>query len=251
MQYMAAVFAFVAVVVGITRNTWNQELQQPTQLGWVTIAIAAASLLVSVVLVYRDHKKLDWRAKVKKVAEREMREALDHVLHPFGTLWMNMVYAPSSSKVGEMAKSLKFDERRFYRDAEYLAGKLKEAAFLEAWEHFDLRRDPAHPPIYPSFTWAQFFTTASDRGNEKFESTVAKYSTYLEPEVLLQVHALQACEFFKMRLRELPVLLEANQHMPEYVVSMAFTGPEEHKPYLRFVDRVVSLAMKLPARECE
>ena len=129
--------------------------------------------------------------------------------------------------------------------------KLREPAFISAWDYFDLRSQPESPGIYPSSTWGNFFFDAANRGNEKFESTVTKYSAYLDPPVLLHVHALQVSEFFRMRLRDIPVLVSANDHMPKYFVSMAFKGPQEQEPYQRFIDKLVVLAKELPRAERE
>lgn len=248
MQYFSAVLAFVAVVAGITGHSWDNASLRPTKFGWATIATAALSMLVSVVAAYRDHKKLAWqdsqRATIRGIAELDLREALDHVLFPFGELWRTATGALPFRGNAHTRSGLEFDDECFYRDADYAVAKLREPAFREAWPDFDLRR------VYPSLpdsTWGQFLSASTARADNMFESTITKYSAYLEAEVLLQVHALQADDFFHMNLKLLLVLIEANTHMAQYSLDMAFV-PRDASSFLRFVERVEVLARRLPPR---
>jgi hypothetical protein len=247
-QYFSAVLAFVAVLAGITGHSWDDASLGPTRFGWATIAAAAASMVVSVVAAYRDRKKLDWQdsqlATIRGIAEGDLREALDHVLFPFGELWRTATGALPFRGNAHTRPGLEFDDERFYRDADYLVAKLREPAFREAWSDYDIRR------VYPSLpdsTWSQFLSASSARADNMFESTIAKYSAYLEADVLLQVHALQSDDFFHMNLKLLLTLVEANKHMAQYSLDMAFI-PRDALSFLRFVEKVEVLARRLPPR---
>jgi hypothetical protein len=247
-QYFSAILAFVAVVAGITGDAWDKQLLKPTRFGWAIIATAALSMVVSIVAAYRDHKKLDWqksqRTKVRTVAEMELREALNHFLHPFGMLWMNIIYGLPLRDPSHKLNQLEYDEARFYGDSEYLVSKLRERAFRELWPHFDLRRDPEYPSLAPSSTWSQFFSDSAARADRLFESIITKYGSFLEAETLLQIHALQSDEFFRMRLIKLPMLVDMNQHLAAFSVANAFLVRDETS-YLRFVETVGVLANRL------
>jgi hypothetical protein len=235
MQYLAIVLAFVMVLVTVWGPIWDSNRQHLTKFGWLTIAVAFAIMLVS---LYTGKRQASQRMTARTVAQAELREALDQVLHPFAMLWMN-----ADLKINN---KLAFNEGRFYGDSAYMVAKLREPFFREAWSHFDLRRDPEYPSLYPSSTWWQFFSEKAARADSKFESCVAKYSAYLDAEELLEVHALQSDEFFRMRMKDLPTLVEANAHLKEYPVSFAFRGHNEDAEYLHFVDKVGVLARRLP-----
>ena len=234
-RYLPAVLAFVAVLASVWGPIWDSNRQHLTKFGWLTIAVAFGSMLVS---LYTAEWQASQRMTVRTVAQSELREALDQVLHPFAMLWMN-----ADLKIN---KKLAFNEGRFYADEAYMVAKLREPFFRESWSRFDLRRDPEYPSLYPSSTWSQFFSAKAARADSKLESCVAKYSAYLYAEELLEVHALQSDEFFRMRMKDLPTLVEANAHLKEYPVSFAFRGPNEDAEYLHFVDKVGVLARRLP-----
>jgi hypothetical protein len=246
MQYFSAVFAFAAVLAGITGHSWDDVLHRPTKFGWAVGITAALSLGVSVVTAYRDRKKLYWqdsqRATIKGIAEGDLREALDHFLFPFERLWNA---ASGAEPFCDCPRSdLQFDSERFYSDPDYLVAKLREPAFRDTWSDFDLLR------VYPSLdnsTWGWFLFKSTDRANGMFESIITKYSAYLEAEVLLQVHALQSDDFFHMSLKYLPDLIEANKHMERYSLDMVFIGFDESL-FPRFVEKLETLARRLPPR---
>ena len=248
MQYFSAVLAFVAVLAGITGHSWDNTSLRPTLYGWVTIATAASSMLVSVFAAYRNRKKLDWqdsqRATIRGIAKLDLRDALDHVLFPFGELWRTATGALPFRGNVHTRPNLEFDDERFYRDADYLVAKLREPEFREAWSDFDLRR--VYPSL-PNSTWGQFLSASTARADNMFESTITKYSAYLEAEVLLQVHALQSDDFFNMNLKLLLTLIEANNDMAQYSLDMAFIS-HDASSFLRFVERVEVLARQLPPR---
>ena len=245
MQYFSTALAFVAVLAGITGHSWDDALNRPTKFGWAVVIIAALTMVLSVVIAYRDRKRIAWqdsqRATIRSIAEGDLREALDYFLFPFERLWRAAIGAEPFCD--NARRDLQFDSDRFYHEPDYLVAKLREPAFRETWSDFDLRR------VYPSLdnsTWGQFLFEATDRAYGMFESTITKYSAYLEAEVLLQVHALQSDDFFHMSLKQLPDLLEANKHMARYSLDMAFINIDE-SPFLRFVEKVETLTRRLPA----
>ena len=251
MQYFLLILAFVAAVVGVTGDAWNETLHRPTVLGWAAIVVAAVSMVISGYSTHKDHAKLKrqelQRMQVQSASKIELREALDFVLAPFVLLLQNVALGPSTRSEAESGK-FEFDGEQCRVNHNYLICKLRDPMFHRAWSRFDLRKHPDYPSIYPSSTWGDYFSNMAIRGDELLDATVTKYSAYVEPEVLLQVHTLRMAEFFRMRLKELPVLVEANEHMPMYSIAMAFTGPDRTAPYMEFLDRAEGLLAFLPAR---
>lgn len=251
MQYFLLVLAFVAAVVGVTGDVWDEKLHHPTVLGWATIAVAAVSMVISAYSTHEDHAKLKkqelQRMQVQAVSKVELRQALDFVLAPFFLLLQSAAFSPSARSEAQSNK-FEFDGEKCRAHHNYLIGKLKDPTFQRVWARFDLRKHPDYPSIYPSSTWGDYFSSMAISGDALLEATIAKYSAYVEPEVLLRVHALRMDDFFRMRLKELPVLVEANEHMPMYSIAMAFTGPDEAAPYMKFVNSVEDLLALLPVR---
>jgi hypothetical protein len=252
MKYFLSILAFAAVVVGITGGSWNSQLNRPTPLGLATIIIAALTILLSLIVTYRDQKKLAWqnlqRAKVREVAEIELREALYSILRPFALLLQNVSFGLPLRGDAYKGERFEFDEERFLSDPDYLAERLRSSAFRSAWSHFDLRRTPEYPSIFPNSTWAQFFSDMATRGDNMLEATIAKYSAYLESEALLQVHSIQSDDFFRMRLKGLTELVEANKDMAELPVAVTLLSRDEGAEYLQFLEKLEALLRMLPRR---
>ena len=92
-KYASAIFALAAALVGIVGGT--QDSTRPgiagiTQLGWAAIVVAVLSFAVILIETYRDHAKINWqaeqKAKVRRVANRQVVEAIMYFLSPFRVL---------------------------------------------------------------------------------------------------------------------------------------------------------------------
>jgi hypothetical protein len=243
-QYISAVCAFIAVVVGVRGHTWDSKRRRFSWIGWTAIAVGAATTLATIVGAYRDHAKLDWQAaqreKVRHAAQADLREAVHQLISPFGILYENAHFK---------FHNISFDPEKFHDDTDYMIARLADPQFRGAWTSFDLRKSPEHPDLCPPETWGQFFSNAAERSSQELDMTVSKYSAYLNANELLLIHDLQTDEFFRLCLRDLPALVKANEYLPAYPVEFAFRGPEEYAPYLRFVDKVGKLARALPTRD--
>src|SRR5881227_1219427 len=92
-KYASAVFAFAAALTGIVGDTHDKArpgLAGITLIGWAAIVVAALSFAVILVETYRDHAKINWqagqKAKVRRVANRQVVEAVMYFLSPFRVL---------------------------------------------------------------------------------------------------------------------------------------------------------------------
>lgn len=244
-QYFASILAFAAVVVGIFGNTWDDATHKATIIGWSAIAVGAVSMAVSIVATYKDRLALDWQAaqreKVRHAALLDLRDAASHLISPLGLLYENVAW--------KYRATMSVEHDRFYSDAAYMREKLLDPKFLEGWKDFDLRSHPTNPSIYPSSTWWEYFSDNAIQAGGRFDTTVSKYSAYLNAEELLLIRDVQTDDFFRMRLAHLKVLVEANERMPMYAVQFAFAGhPEHSNEYARYVQKLFALINQLPPR---
>jgi hypothetical protein len=242
MKYLPAICAFLAVAAGITGHSWNEEMHRPTLFGWAIIAVALVSVVASILSVRADQNKL---FRLRSVAEKDLREALDTLLWPFELLLENAAYGLPLRSGAEKIEGIEYDGDRFYRDADYSVAMLRDRAFRETWSHFEIRHDPEYPAPAPNSTWGQFFSDSAVRADGMLESIVAKWRDDLEAEEVVQVEELRSDDFFR-RLKELPMLIELNKDMREFSVATAFSGPQDLYP--QFIQRVAVLVRRLPPR---
>jgi hypothetical protein len=238
MQYAAAVLAFVAVVVGIVGNTWDAKAQRPTELGLATVVIAAGSLIVSVLASRRDRKQIRSQeaqlATIQALAVDDLRELLHQFLFPFELLWQNIVWAvPAPPKYA----ALTFDSHRFDHDTGYILSKLRDGAYQKAWDDFAMDVPPKYPSLYPPMTWADFFSKSAKRLDDGLEARTTRYGGRLDATELADIRRLQKDQFFRMRLLDMPTIVQANKPR-SYPLSAGFNGPDDGTSYLEFLKKL-------------
>ncbi|MDB5072420.1 MAG: hypothetical protein JWM87_3531 [Candidatus Eremiobacteraeota bacterium] len=242
MKYVPTICAFAAVVAGITGHSWNEQTRRPTLFGWMIVVVAFVSFVVAIIMVRSDQNKL---VLLRGVAKKALREALDRALYPFELLLENAAYGLPLRSGTERTAGIEYDGTRFYRDSEYSVTKLNDPAFRDTWSRFEIRHDPEYPSLTPSSTWGQFFADSAVSADKMFDSTITKWRDALDVTDVVQVEALRCDEFFQ-RLKSLPMLLEMNQHMAEFSIATAFSGPQDLYP--QFIERVAALLRHLPPR---
>jgi hypothetical protein len=126
-QYVSAVFAFIAVVVEVRGHTWDYKQRRFSWIGWAAIAVGAFTTLATIVGAYRDHAKLDWQAaqreKVRHAAQADLREAVHQLTSPFDILYEN-----ASFKLHNII----FNPEKFHDDTDYMIAMPADPHFRDA-----------------------------------------------------------------------------------------------------------------------
>lgn len=225
-RYLAAFLGFAAVLVGVVGDTWNKKrrgLAKLTRIGRVAVFLAALSLGVTLVETNRDHRAIDWQTEqkgnVRRVANRQVREGVNHLLNPFCILLENIHHKRADLEI--RAQSLVEDPR-------YVVSLLSNPSVRAEFESFDLRRSPENPGVFPVFLWWQLFSRNAQDADRVLNETVAKFSGYFDAEALVAIEELRSDEFFRMRLLDLSTLVSANDHLDAYPIAFAFMGREDY-----------------------
>ena len=236
-QYIAIVITFVAVLVGVRGGTWDDKRHRITKVGWATIALAAVTATGSMAGAYRDQKNLAWqesqREQVRRIAEYEIREAVQNIVHPFEILYENGTFGSTN---------LPYDgPDKYYCDAKYFQKAMSDQKFMGSWTSYKMTARPANPDV--EIRWWEFFSRSALRGSERLDAIVQKYSMYLNPSTLVSIHSIQNDDFFRLRLLGLSDLNPANGGAE--IIAQSFQDPVEsdnidlkHASYLNFVRKV-------------
>ncbi len=206
MEYIAAILGFIATYVGIRGHTWDQKRRKITRLGWAAISVAAISMVVSGVLAYRSKKAADWqeqqRAKVRLIAQTELRAALNTELTVLEWLWQDII-ASNQRKAGSTYE-LDYDFKRFRVDPDYMASVLTDSLFHDAMKYMKLIDPPEDPiglrGIIHAKSWEQVLCVFSAEADSSFEKVLTKYAVYLSAEDLVKVHEFRHDPFFQFAL---------------------------------------------------
>lgn len=239
MQYCLSIMAFALVALGMTGDAWDAVQSQPTSLGWATLGVAAATMLGSIYISWKDNRRLAFQAsqqsKVRAIAEAELMEAAYRLLRPF-FLYFHLPQFDDLPRI---------DEERALKDAEYLIETLKSHSFMKRLAGVDVRSDAN---VSPTHTFAEIFTDSARDSEEMFDGCVAKYSAYLGATELLNIHYLMTSDFFKMRLLGMQEFAKMNSDVETNLgLDERYLG-EAGADYLRFIGLVGQLTASLPPR---
>jgi hypothetical protein len=222
MRYALALLAFAAALTGVLGDTHDSArpgLAGVTSLGWAAILVAALSFLIILIATYRDHAKMNWqtrqRAKVRCIANQQVAEAVMHLLNPFHEFLRELALPPERS-------GLEIDLNRV-DNASYIIDQLfRPAVRVEFWA-VDLR---AKPNVHPPLLWWEYFARSASEARELLNQAAAKYSGYLEPDILVGIEQVRADELVCFRLPTLGELESDNSHIVPLPLCDAF-GPIE------------------------
>lgn len=217
MKYASAVFAFAAAltsIVGDTHDSARPDIAGITLLGWAAIVVAALSFAVILVETYRDHVKINWqaaqKAKVRRVANRQVVEALMYFLSPFRVLL---------TEIWQKRSGLEVDLEQLDRNPAYILGLLSNPSIRADFKSVDLR---AKPNVYPPTLWWEYFSKHASEARELLNQAAAKYSGYLDPDALAAIEEVRSDELVCFRFPHLGELESNNKQIVPLPLTYAF-----------------------------
>jgi hypothetical protein len=218
-KYIFAALAFAAALTGIVGDTHDSARPGAagiTTLGWWALIFATLSFVVILLETHRDHAKINWQAqqsaKVRRVANRQIVEAIKYLLMPFHVLLTEMWTKKSTSEI---------DLDKLDGTPTYVVDLLFSATVRAEFDHVDLR---ATPNVYPPIVWWEYFAKHASEARELLNQAAAKYSGYLDPDTLAAIEEVRADEVVYLRLPGLGVLESTNKHISPFPLTFAF-GP--------------------------
>jgi hypothetical protein len=224
-KYVSALLTFAAAVVAVYGDTHDPAragLAGITWLGWVAATVALVSCVVIIVETRRDHAKIDWeteqRSKVRRIANRQILDAAQYLFGPFNSI-VFMIWEKGVVKV---------DLDRLDQDATYMIKVLSRSKVRGAFGLIDLR---AQPNVIPECFWWEFLAQHAEEARELLNQAAAKYSGYIEPDVLVAIEELRADEFLRTTLSGLGTLVSMNQDVQPYTLKHTVDGPEGYIPF--------------------
>lgn len=217
-KYASAIIAFAAALTGIvgdTHDATRSGMDRITLLGWGAIITAFLGFVVILIETYRDHKKIDWqaqqKAKVQDIANRQVIEAVMHLLKPFRIFLSQEVWSKRSD--------LEIDLDKLDKSASYIIELLSKPIIQSEFENVDLRSKPnVHPPVI----WWEYFADSAQKARDLLNQAAAKYSGYLTPDTLVAVETLRVDDVIAFRLSYLGELVSMNDQIIPFPLSNAF-----------------------------
>ena len=222
-KYVSAALAFAAALVGVLGETHDKAhpgLAGITALGWGAILVALLSFVVILVETRRDHAKINWqerqKTKVRRIANRQVSEAVAHLLWPFHMFL---------TEIWKQAADLDFDLDKMDKSSTYVLGLLSKPAVRAEFDHIDLR---ARPKNGLPLLWWEYLAKHATEARELLNQAAAKYSGYLDADILVAIEDIRADELVYFRLPGLGELESspANTQITPFPLSFAF-GPRE------------------------
>jgi hypothetical protein len=233
-KYASATFTCAAGLTGIIGNTHdatNPGVSGITLLGWGALLAVFLGFVVIVLETYRDQRKIHWqiqqKAKVRDIANRQIVDAVMHLLNPFRILL--------SQEIRGKAKDVEIGFEELDKSARYIVDLLSNPAVQSEFERVDLR---ATPNVAPPIVWWEYFAKCAVEARDLLNQAAAKYSGYLTPDSLVALEELRADSVVSFRLTHLGELVSMNEQIKPFPLSHAFGGRSEYAEFETMLCRV-------------
>ena len=212
LEYAPPIVAFVALATSIggplTWDATHQGLGQITALGWITITIGVIAMVISFVLTFKNHRKIDLQKqqhlKLRLIGDSEIRIGLKQLTWLYFDLFGN-----------ENENS----------HLELVPKDIENPDVLQKVLKVDIRTEdrPFFGGIY-GMSWAEVFKLNADLGITRIDRALQIYTPYLKPSVVESLSDLRSCEFLMLRIARLDELVEMNKD----VKFLTFPFPGSH-----------------------
>jgi hypothetical protein len=256
-QYIAAVLALAAVVVGVRGNTWDDSkkgTRRLTRVGRWVLAVAVVSFSVSIVQTCVDQRRLAAQAAsartLETIAHEEIADAVGNLMFPFESAFNEVyhIYATDDSMIATppdtiVALARQFRGDRFYRDPEYT--RLVMTDTLAYWVFGAFDDGGSSRLAVPSTTWGDWFAWGADTCASLADRTQARLGSSIDAETAQLLRELTTSEVFqRLRMRRQLRGREDNYSFP-LVRTLGLDGPRGKQPYVEFVEILVQLKKRL------
>ncbi|WP_326533090.1 hypothetical protein [Pseudorhodoferax sp.] len=188
MDYVTALLAFIATLIGIVGNTWSKDASgwaRVTRTGWAVVVLGGCALAVSTVQNYEKSSQArsleDNKTKLAALAQSQIRQALIYTEDAMRLL--NSFYRYSKKKpMGDLGDT-SWSDPEFHA---FLAG-------MDLTKH-----DEQHSWLSDDETWGHFVSRQLGRTHSRLTSTLGIYAPYLDSEAVAATEALRTCELFQL-----------------------------------------------------
>jgi hypothetical protein len=251
LQYLTILVGFVALLMGVRGNTYDQRKKRITKLGYIAVAIGLISNMLSVVQVHSSQKKLDYESKqrdlVRRVALMDLRGAIHDLTSPFYTLCFEEVDKGAKRYVHWNATA-------FCRDAAYTERFMLSDEFLGACKAI---RPEGEVGVNSGLRWCDYFSSSSRNALVRLNAIESKYSGYLTAQELAAIYELRNTEFvaslasFPESRKNAKRIFNAGDLESDSVADVWFGGTHnrfrgEEYEFRPFVNRLVAVVSLLP-----
>jgi hypothetical protein len=200
LEYIPAIVAFVAVVMGISAfDKWDSTqagFRKVTPFGWATGGLGVAALVASSWLTRSKQKEagrqVQQREHLRKISHAEARLALREITSPFFILF------------GDDTEGTMLD---------LVPQHIEDPDKLGSVMRIDVRSNSPFDDGSGPVPWNRVLKGNADRGASRIDRVMQIYAAYLEPEVLEALSELRTSEFLVLRLQSLDMHLAANQRL--------------------------------------
>jgi len=201
LEYLPALVAFLAVVMGISTNPkWDSTqtgLRHVTRFGWATVGVGIAALVASVIVTRKRQKDLE--------RQTSQRDHLRRIAHADVWLALRQITWPFFSLFGDEANE---------SDLQLVPPHIEDPSRLASVMKIDIR-SKTHGLSGSTFdvSWAEVLEENAARGAARIDRAMQIYAAYLEPEILEALSELQTSEFLVLRLHRLAEFVQTNTHV--------------------------------------
>lgn len=187
MEYIAAIIAFVATLVGIVGDTYDKKakgLARVTRTGWIVVGLAAVALSVSAIQIYQ-----------KSTAESALEENKRVLrLLAIEQLGQSLLYTADAFRL--LNAKYKFDSHQLIGNVG--AAAWADKSFSDYISHMDLNAgDGAQSFLADGETWGHFLSRQLTRTQTRLSTTLSIYAPYLDPETVARAEGLRTSAVFQ------------------------------------------------------
>lgn len=178
MEYIASLLSFVVALVGIHGNTWNAEAKgwkKLTKMGWITAVCAILTLSLALAAAWiksvEERTAREQRIMVNRIAEMEICLASGQLKIAFDVL--------ASVATGKLTQD--------GADVGFKFSELENQSTVDAIEKLNLlTRPPARTRAGDNRSVDEFITAQSQEFVTQTNLALAKYSTFLNKDLILK-----------------------------------------------------------------
>jgi hypothetical protein len=241
LKYVSPLCILAAAIIGVAGDTFDAHrhgLAKITGLGWAAMLVALFFFAVTAIGIHRTQETVNRQSQqaalVRGVAHRQILMAVRRLLHPFYV---------ALYKFSEPPTRLDVDLDRLDEELVYFVERLSSPDVRAAFHTIDLR---GVPNVFPSCLWWELLSQSAAAADESLDEATTKYSTYIEPETLVEVEDLRSDDFVR-RLTHLDDLVLANKHMAALPLEFLVSGVGGYQEFDAMLGRLRELSSTIEA----